>query len=231
MWGQDWGQDDTAIAAQQPKPRVVQHQGRRYSIRLESVFWKFLEYLAGRQEVRLGRYIANLAATYRGNNLSSYLRVVCMLEAERSVAEAILDPTRDSLLALVRDCPSPGIVVSRSRTILGYNTAFAHWLGSGPRVLAGSELSDVLQLRTSVSLNEVWTDMVTGAQGTIKAHVLRLSPGRVSAAQATIVPLRSDAGDGFYAVLWLDVKRTASMARTETAAPARPRQPAELPSQ
>ena len=58
MWGQDWGQDRTAIAAQMPKPRVVQHRGRRYSIRLESVFWKFLEYLAGRQGVRLGRYIA-----------------------------------------------------------------------------------------------------------------------------------------------------------------------------
>jgi predicted DNA-binding ribbon-helix-helix protein len=218
MWGQDWGQDRTAIAAQMPKPRVVQHQGRRYSIRLESVFWKFLEYLAGRQGVRLGRYIAGLAASHHGNNLSSYLRVVCMLEAERSVAEAILDPTRDSLLTLVRDCPSPGVIVSRSRTILGYNNAFAHWLGPGPRVLAGGELTDVLQLRTSAPLNEVWTDMVTGAQGTVKAHVLRLSPGRVSAAQATIVPLRSDAGEGFYAVLWLDVKRAAGAAKLEKSA-------------
>ncbi len=68
------------------------------------------------------------------------------------MAEAILDPTRDSLLTLVRDCPSPGVIVSRSRTILGYNTAFAHWLGPGPRVLAGSELTDVLQVRTTLPL-------------------------------------------------------------------------------
>ena len=229
MWGHDrrqdpnqdgdqdrlpvWGQDRSAVAAQAPKPRVVQYRGRRYSIRLETVFWKFLEYLAGRRDLRLGRYIAGLAAAYDGNNLSSYLRVVCMLEAQRSVAEAVLDPTRDSLLALVRDCPSPGVIVSRSRTILGYNTAFAHWLGPGPRVLAGSELTDVLQIRTSRFLNEVWTDLITGAQGTVKAQVLRVSPGRVSAAQATIVPLRSDQGEGFYAVLWLDVTPPSSAAK------------------
>jgi len=210
-----WSQGQHAVAGQAPKPRVVQHNHRRYSIRLESVFWKFLEYLAERQGVRLGRYIGGLAASYRGNNLSSYLRVVCMLEAERAVAEAGLDPTRDSLLSLVRDCPSPGVIVSRSRTILGYNTAFAQWLGPGPRVLAGSELTDVLQIRTSRSLNEVWTDMITGAQGTIKAHVLRVRPGQVSVAQASLVPLRSDTGDGFHAVMWLEAKRPRSPAEHE----------------
>jgi predicted DNA-binding ribbon-helix-helix protein len=222
MWGQDRnddrGQDRNVFAAQTPKPRVVQHRGRRYSIRLETVFWKFLDDLAARRGVRLGRYVAGLAASYGGNNLSSYLRVVCMLEAERRLAEAVLDPTRDSLLALVRDCPSPGVIVSRSRTILGYNTAFARWLGPGPQVLAGSELTDVLQVRTVRSLNEVWTDMITGAQGTLKAHVLRVSPGRVSAAQATIVPLRSDVEDGLYAVMWLEVKRPADPARPDIGA-------------
>ena len=214
MWGQtldqEGDQDRAAVAAQALKPRVVQHRGRRYSIRLEAAFWKFLEYLAQRQGVRLGRYIAGLAAAYGGNNLSSYLRVVCMLEAARNVAEAVLDPTRDSLLALVRDCPSPGLIVSRDRTILGYNAAFAQWLGSGPRILAGSELSEVLQIRTARSLNDIWTDMITGEQGSIRAHVLRVSPGRVSAAQATIVPLRSDDDEGFYAVLWLEAKRPGS---------------------
>ncbi len=221
MWDRDHDLDGNAVAAQVPKPRVVQHQGRRYSIRLETVFWKFLEHLAARHGVRLGRYIAGLAASYGGNNLSSYLRVVCMLEAERSVAEAALDPNRDSLLALVRDCPSPGVVVSRNRTILGYNTAFAYWLGPDPRVLAGSDLTDVLQVRTARSLNEVWSDMVVGALGTVKAHVLRVSPGRVSAAQATIVPLRSHLGAGFYAVLWLDLKRPPDAARPEKSGPSR----------
>jgi len=230
MWGQDrglergpdWDQDQTAVAAQAPKPRVVQHRGRRYSIRLETIFWTFLDYLAARHGLRLGRYIAGLAAAYRGNNLSSYLRVVCMLEAERRLAERVLEPSRDSLLALVRDCPSPGIVLSRSRAILGYNTAFARWLGPGPRVLAGSALTDVLQLRAAKSLNEVWTDIIAGHQGTVKAHVLRVSPGLASAAQATIVPLRTGGEDGFYAVMWLEVTRHADPARAERGGAGRP---------
>jgi predicted DNA-binding ribbon-helix-helix protein len=233
MWGQDGNQDKgqdqgpdpdhsrTAVAAQAPKPRVVQHRGRRYSIRLETIFWTFLDYLAARHGLRLGRYIAGLAAAYRGNNLSSYLRVVCMLEAERRLAETELAPNRDSLLALVRDCPSPGVILSRSRTLLGYNAAFARWLGPGPRVLAGSALTDVLQVRTARSLNEVWTDMVAGAQGTVKAHVLRVSPGLVSAAQATIVPLRTGGEDGFYAVMWLEGKRTVDPDRAGRGAAAR----------
>ncbi len=210
-----WSQDQHAVAGQEAKPRVVQHQRRRYSIRLEAVFWNFLEYLAQRQGQRLGRFIGGLAASYGGKNLSSYLRVVCMLEAERAVAEAGLDPTRDSLLSLVRDCPSPGVVISRSRTIIAYNSAFAAWLGPGPRLLAGSELTEALQVRTPRSLNEVWTDMITGAQGTIKAHVLRVRPGQVSAAQATLVPLRSETGDGFHAVMWLEAKRPRSLPEHE----------------
>ena len=82
------GDEQQVVAAQAPKPRIVQYDRRRYSIRLESVFWKFLEFLAERRGMRLGRYIAGLAGSYRGNNLSSYLRVVCMLEAERKVAES-----------------------------------------------------------------------------------------------------------------------------------------------
>jgi predicted DNA-binding ribbon-helix-helix protein len=209
--------DDQAIAAQAPKPRVVQHDRRRYSIRLESVFWKFLDDLARRRGLRLGRYIAGLASAYRGNNLSSYLRVVCMLESGRAIAEARLEPSRDSLMDLIRDCPSPGLVVSRDRTIIAYNHAFAQWLGPGPEMLAGAELTDAIQVRTARSFNEIWADMVYGAQPTIKAHVLHVRPGRVRAAQATIVPLH--AADEFHAVVWLEVKqaRGAEPARTASA--------------
>jgi predicted DNA-binding ribbon-helix-helix protein len=200
--------EQQVVAAQAPKPRIVQYDRRRYSIRLESVFWKFLEFLAERRGMRMGRYIAGLAGSYKGNNLSSYLRVVCMLEAERKVAESSLDPARDSLFDLVRDCPSPGLVVSRGRTILAYNNAFGQWLGAGgPRLLAGTELTEVLQLRTARALNEIWADMVDGRQDTVIAHVLHVSPGRISAAQATIVPLRSGADEAFHAVMWLEVKR------------------------
>ncbi len=217
-----WGRDEQAVAAQAPRPRIVQHDRRRYSIRLENVFWKFLEALSRRHGLRLGRYIAGLAAAYGGNNLSSYLRVVCMLESERALAEARLRPSRDSLLDLVGDCPNPGLVVSRDRTIIAYNRAFASWLGPGPRLLAGADLTEAIQVRTARSFNEIWAEMVDGRQGTIKAHVLHVRPGKVSAAQATLVPLRAEAEDSFHVVVWLEVKRARGAAVAPPARAAAP---------
>ena len=47
-----------AAGDQTPKPRIVQYRGRRYSIRLEPVFWQSLEALAEGQGKRLGRLVA-----------------------------------------------------------------------------------------------------------------------------------------------------------------------------
>lgn len=208
------------VAAQVPKPRIVQHNKRRFSIRLESAFWQFLEYLSEQRGLRLGRFIAELAGGYQGKNLSSYLRVVCMLEAERAVARAELDPTRDSLLGLLQACPSPGMLISQSRTILAYNAAFSEWIGPEHVRLAGLDLTSALQIRTVRSLASVWSDMVVGAQSNVQAHVLHVTPGRVNAAQAIIVPLRSQAGSEFYAVMWLAAK-TKAPSLTERTSPDR----------
>lgn len=207
---------------QAPRPRIVQHAHRRYSIRLEPVFWKFLEFLAQRQGIRLGRYIASLATAYSGNNLSSHLRVVCMLEAERAAAQARLVPTRDSLLELVRASPSPGLVVARSRTILAANAPFAAWLGPDGPDPAGRELGDIVQVRTTRSFTALWADMVAGRQKTFKAHVLHVRPGRVAAAQASLVPLRARAGDAFHVVIWLEARPPRAGAAPRTTPPAPP---------
>ena len=45
--------------AESPKPRIVQYRNRRYSVRLEPVFWHALERLAEQSDMRLGRYIAD----------------------------------------------------------------------------------------------------------------------------------------------------------------------------
>ncbi len=48
----------SAVGIQTPKPRIVQYQNRRYSIRLEPVFWQTLDSLAEREGIRLGSFIA-----------------------------------------------------------------------------------------------------------------------------------------------------------------------------
>ncbi len=190
---------------QEPRPRIVQFNNRRYSIRLEPVFWRALETLAERNQVRLGKFIAELEETYQGKNFSSFLRVFSMLDAERGLAEGRLGDGRASLLDLVEACPTPGVVLSHDRTIIACNTAFTGWLGKPYSPVVGSDLTAVLQVRTRRSLNEVWQDMVNGDAAAIDARILHVAPGRVSTAQGRILALPSNDPLSFYSVMWLTI--------------------------
>ena len=197
----------SAIGIQAPKPRIVQYQNRRYSIRLEPVFWQALESLAEREDMRLGRFIAELAERYTGNNFASHLRVISMVESERALARASLLPTQDNILDVVRACASPGLVLSRYRTILAHNDSFVEWLGTPAESLAGADLTTVIQVRTRRPLNDLWLDMVAGNLASADSNGLHVEPGRVIAAAAKLLGLHPRDGDGFYAVMWLSATR------------------------
>lgn len=200
----------SAVGIQAPKPRIVQYKNRRYSIRLEPVFWQALESLAEHEGMRLGRFIAELAEHYVGNNFASHLRVVSMVESERALAQASLLPAQDNILDVVRACASPGLVLSRYRTILAHNDSFVEWLGTPAESLAGANLTTVIQVRTQRPLNDLWLDMVAGNLASADANVLHVEPGRVIAAAAKLLGLHPRDGDGFYAVMWLSAARKPS---------------------
>ena len=193
----------TAFKNQPPRPRIVQYRNKRYSVRLEPIYWQTLEVLADRQRVRLGRFVAELAENYEGPNFSSYLRVFCMLEGEQALARETLGPTHHGLLDVVTNCPNPGLILSRYRTVIAYNSAFGEWLGPADVAVVGAELTTLVQVRTRRSLNDVWQDLVNGREPKADAKLLYVSPGRVNAAQATILALSSQTYQEFYAVMWL----------------------------
>ncbi len=200
----------SAVGIQAPKPRIVQYKNRRYSIRLEPVFWQTLESLSERENMRLGRFIAELAERYNGNNFASHLRVISMVESERALAQASLLPTADNILSVVRACASPGLVLSRYRTILAHNDGFLEWLGAPDESLAGADLTSVIQVRTRRPLNDLWLDMVAGNVTIAEANVLHVEPGRVIAAAAKLLGLHPRDSEGFYAVMWLSATRKPS---------------------
>ncbi len=200
----------SAVGIQTPKPRIVQYKNRRYSIRLEPVFWQALESLAEREGMRLGRFIAELAERYKGNNFASHLRVVGIVETERALAQASLVPTHDNILDVVRACASPGIVLTRYRTILAHNDSFTEWLGAPEESLAGADLTSIIQVRTRRPLNDLWLDMIAGNLTIADANVLHVEPGRVIAAAAKLLGLHPREGENFYAVMWLSATRKPS---------------------
>ncbi len=206
------------IKTQAPKPRIVQFRNRRYSVRLEPIYWQVLETLAKRQGKRLGQFVADLAEAFTGQNFSSFLRVHCMLETEKELAAHHLDAAHPGLLNVVAACPAPGLVLSRFRTVIGFNDAFAEWLGPVDVALTGAELTSIVQVRTQAPLNAVWQGMVQGEQASADARILYVVPGRVNAAKARILALHSADGEEFYAVMWLTVSGPVATGRLPVAA-------------
>ena len=209
----------SVIGDQSPKPRIVQHHNRRYSIRLEPVFWRALERLAERNGMRLGRFVADLAERHGGGNFSSHLRVICMLEAERTLAGVQLRAGEASLVDLVSASFNPGLVLSRDRTIVAHNDAFVEWLGTDRPALVGADLTSIVQVRTKTPLNDLWLDMIAGQVESAEARVLYVEPGRVLAAPARLLAIQPRPGEDFYALMWVSSgPKTLAPARTAATA-------------
>lgn len=211
------------FAGQAPEARVLQHQRRRYSIRLERVFWRFLEVAARNQKVRLSRLVADLAERHTGNNLASFLRSYAMLDAERRLAEQGFAEDTANLATTVAQCPAPGLVLGQDGTILAHNEALEQWLGPRETALVGLGFNEVFQVRTRRPLAQIWAEMETGALGPTQVHVLYIVPGHTRAAQARLVPVMPRNGAGFHCVVWLSSGARASLAGqpgAQTLAPA-----------
>ena len=141
-----------------------------------------------------------------------------MLEAEKLVARSELSASRSSLVDVLMTCPMPGILLSRYRTIISHNSAFAEWLGQSPIPISGADLTNLVQVRTRRSLNDVWLDMIVGKEQKVDARVLYVAPGRVNAAQATLLAIRPQKDEEFYAIMWLMLPGAAAGAKPPLAA-------------
>lgn len=194
------------VPAQQ---RIVQADGRRYSLKLEPPFWAALTAAAERRGVRLGRLVADLAAALPPDgNLASHLRVFCLTEADRAVAAAEEAGRRSHLAAgatdidtLVEHCPAPCLVLAIDRRILRVNDGFSRWYGPAAANLAGKSFDHFFKLRTTQPLEAMLRGFATGDVAYTKAHLLYVVPGRVVAAPARLMPVARRAADDFALLL------------------------------
>ena len=195
--------NDFLFAEQPAVPRIVQYRQRRYSLRMEKIFWQFLEQIARDHNTKLGRLVAALAESATGKNLTSHIRAFCMFQAEQMVARLATAAGRAHVATLVGSCPAPGLVLSRDRRIVLVNEALSAWLGESHPVLVGAELTGIFQVRTQRPLNEIWAGMVSGAVPRCQAKFVYVAPGRVLAAEARLMGYHSRRREGFACIAWL----------------------------
>jgi predicted DNA-binding ribbon-helix-helix protein len=188
----------------QPKTRIVQYDKRRFALRLEETYWRQLEAMAERRQIRLGRLVASLAKDYDGVNLSSYIRGFCMHEAQRDLARYRLTAGAFDLIGLLRGCPAPALLLDHNRIILETNPALLQWVGAQAPALKQADFETYFVPRAARPLVETLDLM---QQRLLQRAQLQLAytvpdqPSRVINATLTGLPV----GQFFYCLVWLHV--------------------------
>lgn len=192
----------TASAPAEPVPweqRILQLGGKRYSLRLEHEFWSALEAIAVRRKLRLNRLVADLASRRSTDtNLSSTLRVFCLGEMERSAATRSVALDGASIGAIVESAPAAGAVLDAEQLVLAVNDAFLHWSGMKRAFVLRQKLARHFRFQEAGKFDELWTRPMREE----RTRILGITPGRVLAAEVSLVPVLSARGRRLCA-LWV----------------------------
>jgi predicted DNA-binding ribbon-helix-helix protein len=171
--------------------RILQLDGKRYSLRLEHEFWTALEAIALRRKLRLNHLVAEIASHRPSDsNLSSNLRVFCLAEMERATAGRSLAVDGTSVTALVEAAPMPGLLLDADQIILAANEAFLHWSGLKRALLLRQKLAARFRLQGASSFDGLWSRPIREEA----TRIVGIMPGRILAAEAKLVPMLSARG-------------------------------------
>lgn len=185
--------------------RILQHEGRRYALRLEPVFWEQLHLLARRRGLRPGALVALLAAQQAGPNLASTVRSYCLAEARTELARYHLSAGGFDLLDVLRAAPAPGLLLNGERTILAANQALLDWLGPQAGHVQEMKFDVLFQARVTRPLDETFAQLRDGQLASARLQVAYSAFGETPRiTQAVIHPLA--VGAFFYALVWLHVQ-------------------------
>ena len=184
----------TEAAEPSLRHRILQCDGRRYSLKLEPAFWTSLEAAAKRRNLRLSQLIRDIASEpAAGSSLSARLRQFCLEEAESlalrlesQIESQVPNSDSQDLADIVAVCPLPCIVVSATGRINRANEAFGRWMSTDPKEFLGKSLDHFFQLRLPVPLSGMAAQALKGGARHCSAKIAFVAPGRVVVAKAKI---------------------------------------------
>jgi predicted DNA-binding ribbon-helix-helix protein len=179
--------------------RILQLDGRRYSLRLEHEFWAALEAIAAGRKLRLNRLVADIAARRSADgNLSSGLRVFCLRELERATAARSLAIDGAGIAALIEAAPAPGAVLGADQIVLAANPAFLRWSGAKRELLLRQKLAAHFRFADASRFDRLWSRPMREES----TRIVGVTPGRVLAAEVSLVPVQIARGRRL-CVLWV----------------------------
>jgi predicted DNA-binding ribbon-helix-helix protein len=203
---------DTEFSHFAPEPRVVQFNKQRYSLRLEPVYWQWLESEAARQSKRIGQLIAELHDHHDGKNFSGYVRCFCMLGAVAGQTRGGKGEKKEEIATLktaMLHSPAPGMIINQYARILIINDPLSNWLGDGHRPIINELLGDYFQLRIGgQKMDKFLTDSAGNAGDRLDFRFSYRARGRISTAKASVV--RPDTATEHFLV-WVSISPVISV--------------------
>lgn len=187
--------------------RIVQHRGRRYSLKLGADIWDILERSAQRRGKRLNRLVGEIAeACPPGANLSATLRSYCVdelklqvSELEQKLREMSMSTQGISAASVADACPSPCFLLNAQSLVLKTNSAAQKWLSIDEAALRDKPIDRYMQIKVPVPLPQILEQFAAGRSSVFPARVICLRPGRLIMAKGSLCPavVRND-GDLLY---------------------------------
>lgn len=190
--------------------RILQADGRRYSINIEESYWAILERLADRRGMRLSKLIQSVASHLgEESSLAANLRLLCLQETVAELRE--LEHRHDEhkrtsgpnyVECFVEANPSPTLLIGADRRIQRLNAAFVRWSKTPPDKLVGENYEWFFQIRAGRPLPEIQAQFVAGSRESFAARISYIAPGRVVVANVKLCLMaRSSPKDYSWGVL------------------------------
>lgn len=207
------GDDDRRVM----RHRIIQHSGRRYSVKLADVVWDNLEALAGEAGLRLNQLVARVAERAgQGANITAALRQHCLeaallriKELERQAEDQRLASGGVPVTLIAEACPAPCLIVSGDHLLLRVNPAAREWMGSAEDALIGKSVQHYFQIKSNVPLDDVVQRYAAGELAVFPARIVYVRPGRLVVARANICPAHSGGPDDLAYLILVDTGRAA----------------------
>lgn len=185
-----------------PVHRVLQADGRRFSLKLEQPFWTTLEEEAKRQGLVLSRFIHQISSELPlESSLTGFLRLYCLevLRAHNGSTESDVGSTTPSsnkdlsngqrlshLISFFISCPSAGLLLGPNQKIISVNPGFEKWSRLRSESIVGKPIDWHFQIRLPIPVSALMARFANGAPQVINARVSYVAPGRIVVANARV---------------------------------------------
>ncbi len=144
--------------------KIIQRDGLRSAIKLETIFWSQLKDFAREDKVSLSELIYRIWDQGPARNRTALLRCYCLDRWRKNASLLQMHPARFDMLALIAACPTPVVIITPERKIAAFNPAFSTTIMTPRTAGPGGEKSRALTITLSEPMRKLQLRLIDDAR-------------------------------------------------------------------